>query len=345
MGSTIQGIQYLRALAAIMVALFHFQGLVGPELDLSMGAKGVDIFFVISGFVIAHAHRQDLVARTSGPGQAWRQFMLKRLIRIVPLYWLTLCCTLGYLAWRAIPFSAPWKDFLFIPQTSAIDPRQIYPAFTPGWTINAEMFFYLLFSLAVAWPRLRYALLALLCGLVAAGQWVHFDVSQVYARFYTHATFAGFILGVLLAQVFHHHDQLGRRLPVWLSWGLLLGGFAGLYAVRMQDGSLWPSLFALCIVAGTIYALQSVHSPLWHQLGDATYAIYLFHLYAVPMARWLLRQIGVLDTPGPFWMAVRLSVCVLIICASGWAVHRWVERPVLAFLRQRLLPSRLPTHA
>jgi exopolysaccharide production protein ExoZ len=344
MGSTIQGIQYLRALAAIMVALFHFTPLVGPSVDLGIGAKGVDIFFVISGFVIAHAHRQDLIARNSAPWQAWRDFMLKRLIRIVPLYWLTLCCTLGYLTWRAIPFNAPWKDFLFIPQPSAINAQQIYPAFIPGWTINAEMFFYLLFSLAVAWPRLRYALLALLCGLVVAGQWVQFDVSQVFARFYTHATFAGFILGVLLAQVFHHHEQLGRRPPLWLSWGLLLGGFVGLYAVRTLDDSLWPPLCALCIVAGTIYALQSTHSPLWHQLGDATYAIYLFHLYAVPLARWLFKQTGIIDAPGDGWMLARLGASVLIICTSGWAVHRWVERPVLAFLRQRLLPSRAPTH-
>ena len=120
------------------------------------GASGVDLFFVISGFI--------MVVTTSRTEFTPQKFFLLRSIRVVPLYWLA---TLAWIAYKVFEHSfqgvypaAIAKSLLFIPYSSPGFPRGVWPILANGWTLNYEMFFYALFALSLAAPaRVRLAAL------------------------------------------------------------------------------------------------------------------------------------------------------------------------------------------
>src|SRR5229473_1548571 len=145
----IRPIQYLRAIAALMVVWHHSliqvpgvaQFIALPEF----GPSGVDIFFVISGFI--------MLVITAGKEVTPAEFIRQRVIRVVPLYWLTTLLMLGCAvvvptAFKTLQFSpaAVAKSLLFVPYDSLSFPGHAWPVLVPGWTLNYEMFFYGLFA-------------------------------------------------------------------------------------------------------------------------------------------------------------------------------------------------------
>ena len=163
-----QSIQYLRALAALGVVIFHASPAEHPFM---VGNAGVDIFFVISGFIMWSITEE----RPASPAA----FLKDRLIRIAPLYWLlTTLLVVGALVvpklFPNLRIDLPYVagSFLFVPMrppgSTGADP--IWPVLVQGWTLNYEMFFYVLFSLCLFLrPSLRLAAisLTLLCCVMA----------------------------------------------------------------------------------------------------------------------------------------------------------------------------------
>ena len=180
--SKLPHIQLLRAFAALCVVAFHAQNdasVVAARLGKAFTRSeafpwlaGVDIFFVISGFIMVYAS-----ARLFGSAQGPRIFLAHRIARIVPLYWAT---TMLYLAVVLLApallnseYLAPGfvtSSFLFIP--AARPDGLVQPLYSLGWTLNYEMFFYALFAIAVAFPRQRAvaALIGALILIVGLGQ-------------------------------------------------------------------------------------------------------------------------------------------------------------------------------
>ena len=159
-GRSLQGLQVLRAVAALGVVFHHLPiflegklGLTGVVPPLLLGAAGVDLFFVISGFIMVYSS-EPLFGRPHAP----RVFLLRRLSRIVPLYWAATSFLLGYLLLVGVAFvrvNLPWDviltSYAFIPF-----PRRdglMMPVLNVGWTLNYEMFFYLVFAAAILLPR------------------------------------------------------------------------------------------------------------------------------------------------------------------------------------------------
>ena len=141
-------IQVLRALAALAVVAYH--ALQWDRGGFDVGRAGVDVFFVISGFIMWHV--------TSGRDVAPGAFLWRRFTRVAPLYWLA---TLGALAvalvWPAfLPEVRPgWRhlalSLAFVPH---LDPRGLpFPTLPPGWTLDYEALFYAIFAAALAGPR------------------------------------------------------------------------------------------------------------------------------------------------------------------------------------------------
>src|SRR5262245_45669982 len=145
-------IQMLRALAALAIVFYHAQydaetlaarfGLAYQPSSLMPWSAGVDVFFVISGFIMVHTSRK-LFATAEGS----RVFLGRRIARIIPIYWLltTLYAALALLAPAVLNNDAPSlgeivKSYLFIP--FARPNGQIHPVLLLGWTLNYEMFFY-----------------------------------------------------------------------------------------------------------------------------------------------------------------------------------------------------------
>jgi len=173
--SKLPHVQVLRAFAALCVVAFHAQNdanVVAARLGTRFVGNnafpwlaGVDVFFVISGFIMVYAS-----SRWFGLARAPRVFLAHRIARIVPLYWATTGVYLGLVLlapallngeYHSLPFVI--ASFLFVP--AARPDGLVQPLYSLGWTLNYEMFFYALFASTIAFPR-RRALPVLIGALV-----------------------------------------------------------------------------------------------------------------------------------------------------------------------------------
>ena len=298
-------IHYLRAIAAVMVVAVHVfdYGLV-PIDDESLVhwlEEGVAIFFVISGFVMVTSTR----GRAIGPAE----FMRRRILRVVPLYWVL---TLGWLA-----YATDWdighlaSSLMFLPSPDPVTGVMRSPILEPGWSLNFEMFFYLVFAAVLILPeklRLWSVAIALVLFLQSA-EW--FDLPPNIAYFASQNLLL-FVAGMALA-------RFNLRLPVWAS----AAGFAGL-AVAPQ----FTDNFILCVFVPAVAIVAGARSLDGHLrkwqlpslLADASYAIYLSHLFTLQVCSIFVAPY----LPGP----VALVVILALSCAVGILVHRRIENPL-----------------
>ncbi len=311
------GVQYLRAVAALSVLLFHAS--IGTGRGDVLGTGGVDIFFVVSGFIMFE------IAET-GP-TPWR-FVIDRVRRIVPAYWIV---TLVVVAMQLIGLTEHsrfgWtrllKSLLFIPDLDPVK-QQIYPVLIVGWTLNYEMFFYALIAgLLKVSKRLRLPLLAgIFAGLIAAGAWL--PSPGIPLRFYSNPIIVEFLYGGLIAAAWRA-DRLPAR-----GWLFVIVG--GLLMISPQP-SLLPRFIgygvpAAMIVFGVI--AEEARRPIKYVrfpalLGNASYSIYLWHGFVVALCYKLF---GI--TPPVFALAVLGGTALGV--ASYWTIERWTMR----LLRPRL---------
>ncbi len=227
----LDGIQWLRGAAAALVVVEHAKNAISTELlKLTPGesplsifpfAAGVDIFFVISGFIMAHASAQ-LFGR---PG-SWRPFMIRRIARIAPLYWLltsvmiVLFAAIGSRMWRESSWGAIAASYLFLP---ASNPEgQAFPMLVTGWTLNYEMAFYVVFALFIGFGRSVALSLTVATILAVAMSGLVFAPTATALRFWTDPIILEFAAGIGLfasssAPVWRSGSQRGRRSCSWPS--------------------------------------------------------------------------------------------------------------------------------
>lgn len=328
MAERIESLQVLRFVAALSIAARHLPG--SPLNVLDPQGFGVDVFFVISGFIIC------LVADERRPAE----FMWDRVARVVPLYWaLTLAVAAVALVAPSLLNSTtadPWlvvQSLLFIPFMKASGEMQ--PILYVGWTLNYEMLFYGLFALCLfagrAAPVLMLGVLALLASL---GYLVQFEIAPLV--FWTDGYILEFGLGIVLCLL-------------WRRWRfappLVLLAPVGLALVLWQQTSQVPlprevayGVPAMLVVAGTL-ALRIERKGLWAPLvalGNASYALYLSHPYVVLGADAVTRRLG-LDRGAA--MIVTDVFALLAACLVALAIHYRFERPVQRWLL-RIGPAR-----
>jgi peptidoglycan/LPS O-acetylase OafA/YrhL len=171
-GERYRGIQVLRLVAAALVVVTHSTLYAHERLDRSSpvwqgGVIGVDIFFVISGFVIMASSRR-LIGRPDGV----REFALRRLVRILPMYWLatTLSIVIQLVTPSAVLHSTltVWlivSSYLLLPATSSTG--NVEPVLGVGWTLLFEMFFYAVFAVAMLLRGRVYLVVGLVMGFCA----------------------------------------------------------------------------------------------------------------------------------------------------------------------------------
>ncbi len=321
----------LRGLAALSVVVYHaFQWI---DDRFWVGAAGVDVFFVISGFIIWTVGSGD----EASPGV----FFWRRLTRVAPAYWLVtgaviVLATLWPALLRQVTLS-PAHIALSLAFVQHIDPRSLpFPVLPPGWSLNYEAVFYGLFTLVLFAPaaaRFRL-LLAALGGLIVFGV---LDPPAYYLG--ANMMLLQFGAGAWLAR----RQQLGRRILPEIGAGLAVIGILLLAAQGLTGlrSDLWRPLLwgvpAAVIVAGAVALepLRAIRPPVaLLRLGDASYAIYLCHFVAVALAA---RLVGV----APSWRFVPVAVALSL--AAGLVFHRWIERPLIAAVHR--IPGLLPAWA
>jgi exopolysaccharide production protein ExoZ len=321
-------IQYLRGFAATAVVIFH--ACQRAQTDFVVGAAGVDLFFVISGFIMWVVSD----ARPISP----QQFALRRLERIVPLYW---AVTLGTAAVAVVaPVIFPnlqptlthvLASIFFVPHYDASG--QIYPLIVPGWSLNYEMFFYVVFTLglAVSAKRRLPFLIAALVAFVLAGRLIHSD--NAAWQTYTSPLLLEFLTGVLLGVAYTR----GARLATPVSLLLIAGGVAAFTVIQVLSlhTETWRvlqwGLPALAIVSGAVFVERTGKVPylrLPHFIGDASYSIYLVHGFAVSA---VFRLLGAGRLP----VAAEIAVCTVAGLAAGAVAYLLVERPLLKLAKYR----------
>ncbi|MGC2224776.1 MAG: acyltransferase [Methylocella sp.] len=333
------GVQALRFLAAILVVMTHATLYTTERLDptfgiWSPGAAGVDIFFVISGFVMVVSSRK-LMTQTGGG----LVFAKRRLIRIVPLYWLV--TTLKLAAMLAVPaavlhaklsFYQVVTSYLFFPARNA--EGALEPLAGVGWTLNYEMFFYMIFTLALLLRRDIYWFIGAVLGLCALGSLVPHIESDALA-FYCNSIVLEFFGGMLLARV-----AATWRFP----WWACLAAFAvGLALLLAQSGGpsqsygprfIGSGLPALLVVSGVVFGerwLAGRIPSFLLGLGAASYALYLFHPLIAPLAPTVLMRVGLHEG----WISIVACIMIaIIVSVSAFVV---VERRMTRYLNRRLL--------
>lgn len=342
MGERFYGVQGLRFAAATAVVVTHAVDLAGTRLGLAtvlaggtlenFGAVGVDVFFVISGFIIA------TTTRGQGGVQAAGDFLWRRFRRVAPIYWLlSLPILIGMARGGTLSPDVAAATFLFWPFSRL---EMTFPALGPGWTLCFEMLFYAGFGLAMAGGRkVGWGLI----GVYAAMLIVGLMVAAPVLRFWGAPIILEFLLGVGIAQVW-------RMSPRWsglVAIGLALAGFAltlvvgygGIDDVRALNdpwnglgrAAIWGLPSAL-LVFGVVRMERADRAPGRLEraesfMGDASYSIYLTHVLVI-RALGRLFESGMVAAPG--YAVVVLTV--LVSLAAGVAVHLWVERPLLNIL-------------
>jgi exopolysaccharide production protein ExoZ len=326
------GVQYLRAIAALMIAYFHLVGIEPTlafkgTLDSSRLPSGVWIFFVISGFIMY------VTARKLSPGE----FVWRRIVRIVPLYWaLTLAiCVIAIVAPSAlhrtqVTVGAVVSSLLFIPYHNPTQGGVLFPVLVPGWTLDYEMAFYGLFALALMARRhCAFVAVGALCVLAAAGMVHSRPQMTTFFGFYFNSRLLLFASGILIAVTYER-----LRVPRIICALLTLAGFWLLLASWQGEAASQAADFfgATSIVLGAVAWERQFGLPEWRALlllGDASYSIYLAHTFAFRIIGEVWRH------PRPQGaVGATLFGVVSMAAAIGLALitYRLIERPTLEFL-------------
>lgn len=356
------GLDLLRAFAIVWVMLFHsfLVGGLGPDFSwLSrFGWAGVDIFFVLSGFLIGS---QVLKPLQRGEQMAFARFYARRAWRILPAFVVVLTLYVCFPSVRETPGLQPWWQFATFTVNWLID-YDHNQAFSHAWSLCVEEHFYLVFPV-LAWLLARrlsaYGSLGLWASLVALGivlrasVWLHDSGLQTQRNWFiediyypTWMRMDGLLVGVMLAALRVYRPR------VWAQWqersnlsllaGLVISGLA-LWLFRDRTGLLantlgWPLLssgFGLLVIAG---ASRCSFIGRWRLPGAAwiaaiSYSLYLshkiaFHLVQQTLVPWMPRS-GMLQ----------FATYALAALAGGSALHYLVERPFLQW-RERCVAAK-----
>lgn len=330
-------VQYLRGIAAMLVVVDHLASSDPNGAFLPVwGQFGVAIFFVISGFIMWHT----TVAADISVMEFWR----RRIIRIVPLYWICLCClvTVALLTPQALRSTVitpenTIKSFLFIPQFHAVQKYLIAPILIPGWSLNYEMFFYLLFGLSLLLrPPLHrvIALTVLLLALVVLGLMTQPTgaVMSTYTNYRLLSFSGGIILGILYSRGWLSDTTSGL---VFISLGFLLKFLPDSSSLAALDTFIGVS--PMLIVAGALAlesAARQAPNSMFHTIGNASYSIYLSHLFFLRIAELGWQRLLPFNT-SEFLELVFVVVAFTFAIVGGISVYHFVERPILSLFRRR----------
>lgn len=348
----IDAIQVLRALAALMIVLSHAQndvlreavmnGLTFTRFELLPWDSGVDLFFVISGFIMVYSS-QRLFATSGAAGT----FIGRRVIRIVPLYWIITAIALlmlGYVAFveQKHPFpsiSEIAASLGFFPFARPID-GQPRPIVDLGWTLNYEMFFYVVFAIFISFRRdvaIAAVALSLACGICLGA---FFHPKAVALAYWSDPIVFEFVLGMLVARIW----LSGFRLKRWMVLLFVVAGMSVLFRdldgmttigalnsdpngfMRLFGAGLpMLAVFAAIVLAEPAFMTRTRLGRFFALLGNASYALYLFHPLAIIFDRKAYLAFG-LEKAAGFWPLIAAEVVMAIGLAL--IVHLFIEKPI-----------------
>ena len=349
----IVGVQYLRGIAALAVVVDHASGTAAfskyfgnaPAWAFTgNGARGVDLFFMISGFIITIV---ALEGTELAPAMKLGDFFARRFARIVPLMWLAIISyLLLQLAFRhGVPPVVPYVHAMLLLPGNILPPHI--------WTLRQELVFYLVFALAMLtvrparvllllWLTLPLVLIAL--GMLPHDRGIVRGAAAMIASPTNLEFGAGMLIGIIWLKRWTHRDFAAAVDPLFL---LAIGFVATVAMISWGIGHMAvPGEVAWCSLLFVPLLFYAVHvrcpegwpRRIGETLGNASYAIYLFHPHAVSGSLGILARV----TPGMPRAALVLIV-VMVATGFGIAMHLLVEKPLVRQARILLGRSPLPS--
>ncbi len=340
-------IQACRAVAALLVALFHlgllsannkYFGAKGFDIPFSFGYAGVDFFFVLSGFLISYTHRAEL-----GTPIRLARYVQKRATRIYPTYWIIYASVASVaLAIPALRAGIPhdWSTNL---KALGLLPMHLSgqwggaPVLIVAWTLQYEVCFYALFGAAIFRRSLGFALI---CALV----WNYascFNGQCGFPRnFFASNLILLFALGTGLAPWCCKPVKSGRPLLIAILGGVAFSVAGVLEAVYGKeifpvDPNIVYGLFSAIVIAALVRAedaqVLTIRSPLLRLFGDSSYCFYLIHH---PLMVLLCKLAIVAGLTGVMGAAVAAPIILGACVSTAILFHCGIEKPMLRFLRR-----------
>lgn len=334
----LHSIQVLRAVAALMVLSCHIGSIEGLYTSMRFlpewGMYGVDLFFVISGFVMAHTTRPDW-----GNPKALVPFLLKRIGRIYPVYWqfTAVILVVMLIAPTAMNMTEAMRPSIL--KSLLLWPQIPDPLLGVGWSLVYEMYFYLVFCLAFVLPRawllwgfvLWYLVLLM---VVAFGGRVGEYPAEL--KLITSPLAFEFMLGCVLAWVYN----MGKQVSVVLLVCIALLWCAGMGATSIPNG-YDAARHVLCAGVPATFLLYAVLMlerrwmfPGWlRALGDASYSLYLCHSLILSALGKLWQT---LHPEGVMLHGLFIVVCAIVPIMVALANYRYFERPFSRWYHRRV---------
>jgi exopolysaccharide production protein ExoZ len=347
-------IQVLRALAAFSVVVYH-SGIESSSVctatgqpcnsEIWVGGYGVGLFFLISGFIMV-ATSWNAFGR---PG-AMVDFIRRRLIRIVPLYWLLTTIAVVGVFFVPSMLNVPVMDPLYVAASYFFWPMQrvnglVRPIANLGWTLNLEMMFYVVFTVSLFFTRrigllVSMGFLTVFCAMQTTGLFaVSGALPSTPLNFWADPIILNFIVGMLVA-VFY---MQGARCHLYVGFALIavsliLSAFAyqmdavllalpeNSLIARLANGIPAVFLFLTCALGPQINEASKFWRP-FLLVGDASYSLYLIHPFALRVFTKLWTK--VVGTHLPVWSFT--LACLVMGLAVGFACYYLAERPMLAY--------------
>ncbi|MCG5478986.1 acyltransferase family protein [Sinorhizobium alkalisoli] len=315
---TIQAIQYLRALAALAVVAFHAAEKTGHHFVI--GAAGVDVFFVISGFIMWVISARRPVTPV--------KFLADRARRILPIYWFATAIMVagglvGLFPNLVVTAEHVVASLLFVPARSP-STGEIWPVLVQGWTLNYEMFFYAVFAASLVLPRFWRlpAVAGFFLVLVVAGLSVTSENPLLLT--YTRPLVLEFVAGMIIGAFWLE----GRVPPLGAGLGLVacsFGGFALIAGLSLPFDERLTGPLSVALVVGALSLEAHGRVPtvrILKLLGNASYSIYLWHTFAISV---VAKAGTLLDLHSKLSMVMATVTGTLV----GIVGYLLLERPLL----------------
>jgi exopolysaccharide production protein ExoZ len=353
-----------RGVAALLVVAYHLSegcaqyfGALPLGFIFRGGHAGVEYFFVLSGFIIYYVHREDI-----GQGAALARFCKRRLIRIVPMYWLVISAMLVAFAlhpqWgssRSLDLGSIVMDYLLVPRAGTL----VLP---PAWTLQREAIFYAIFAMAIVAPRpgltlffaWQMAVLGRAIAVIAGAAPTHPLIEALLG-----AHNLGFLVGVSCAWLMLNRPTARPGTATALAWLGALGLIGATATEWLAPGPAGPGL-APGLTGQSLVALELGRSLAYSGscgllvygfasretcrpfripkaltlLGASSYAIYLLHEPLSSLFFKILVRLPVAPFIAPDWAFVIVAIAVVLVAACA---HLAIEAPMTARLRAAFL--------
>lgn len=312
----------VRGLAAMAVVVFHLTAYAYPAAPFSGGYLAVDLFFVLSGFVLSHAYSGRLENGLS----AWR-FMALRLVRLWPAYLIGILAGIAFAVAHAPAAKLLLSALcavLFIPLPMDLgEGRSLFPLNLPAWSLffelGANLAFVLLYRILTTRTLLALLLVSAVGLVIVAIRAEGLHAGWAPDNFVGGGPRAiyGFFAGVLIQRRWPEGLKLGP-LPALMALASLLVPFAIPFRAAF-DVLVVTTLFPLCVASLPALALWPRAGQAAVALGVISYPLYAVHMPFIP------------------WVRQQPLIGLTLLLVASYLIGRFYEPPVRAFLSRRLV--------